>query len=370
MVRPEDKQQMRQALIAALALSALMPLQAICGSVTVRPGDTLSDIADRYGVSVGTLMRLNQLRDSNHVEVGQTLRLPGPRFTPGRGRHVVVSGDSLSAIASRYRVSERSLMAVNNLRDPNHVELGQTLRLPSNAVLPQSKRAQAPKTKPVPINASPNASSHTVARGQTLTQIAKAYEVSVASLVDINSLGDPNKVTVGTKLLLRRPAANTQPVLATQSVAEPVQTSQPAVSERTATPAAESSSKPATTATSTSNPASTTQPKPTTSVKPRTDKPTVVATASTKTTTSVAPKTADWRSYGPLKVDWGNWQTMAGSEVAPTLNADGQPLYIAVNCGARKINVTGANGSWKTWNEPQNGYEQDLVKDRCAGGTN
>ena len=163
MVRPEDKQQMRQALIAALALSALMPLQAICGSVTVRPGDTLSDIADRYGVSVGTLMRLNQLRDSNHVEVGQTLRLPGPRFTPGRGRHVVVRGDSLSAIASRYRVSERSLIAVNNLRDANHVELGQTLRLPSNAVLPQPKRAQAPKTKPVPINASPNASSHTVA---------------------------------------------------------------------------------------------------------------------------------------------------------------------------------------------------------------
>ena len=368
MVRPEDKQQMRQALIAALALSALMPLQAICGSVTVRPGDTLSDIADRYGVSVGTLMRLNQLRDSDHVEVGQTLRLPGPRFTPGRGRHVVVSGDSLSAIASRYRVSERSLIAVNNLRDANHVELGQTLRLPSNAVLPQPKRAQATKTKPVPINPSPNATSHTVARGQTLTQIAKAYEVSVTSLVDINSLGDPNKVTVGTKLLLRRPAETTQTPLATQSVAEPVQTSQPAVSEQTPTTAAESTSKPTatTTAASTSSPANAKKPKPTATVKPKTDKPTLVATASTKPTTSVAPKTADWRSYGPLKVDWGNWQTMAGSEVAPTLNADGQPLYIAVNCGARKINVTGANGSWKTWNDPQNGYEQDLVKDRCA----
>ena len=43
-----------------------------------------------------------------------------------------------------------------------------------------SRRAR-PQDKPVPINASPNASSHTVARGQTLTQIAKAYEVSVAS---------------------------------------------------------------------------------------------------------------------------------------------------------------------------------------------
>ena len=84
MVRPEDKQQMRQALIAALALSALMPLQAIGATVTVRAGDTLSDIADRYGVSVGTLMRINGLRDSNHVEIGQQLRLPGPTVTAGR----------------------------------------------------------------------------------------------------------------------------------------------------------------------------------------------------------------------------------------------------------------------------------------------
>ena len=95
-------------------------------------------------------------------------------------------------------------------------------------------------------------------------------------------------------------------------------------------------------------------------------KPTKLVTkASNKPATSVAPKQTDWRQYGPLKVDWSNWQTMAGSEVAPTLNANGKPLYIAVNCGANKINVTGANGAWKTWNAPEKTYEKDLVKDRC-----
>ena len=51
----------------------------------------------------------------------------------------------------------------------------------------------------------PGATQHTVAKGQTLTQIAKAYGLPVASLININQLGDPNKVEVGTTLYLRQP---------------------------------------------------------------------------------------------------------------------------------------------------------------------
>ena len=57
---------------------------------------------------------------------------------------------------------------------------------------------------------------------------------------------------------------------------------------------------------------------------------------------------------------------MAGSEVAPTLNGEGQSFYVAVNCSAKKINVTGANGMWKNWIAPQTEFERALVKDRCA----
>lgn len=364
---------MRRALFAALALSALMPLQALSGTVTVRSGDTLSDIADRYGVSVGSLMRLNGLRNSNHVEAGQRLRVPGPRVTAGAGRHTVARGESLSTIASRYRVSERDLITLNHLRDANHVEVGQRLRLPSNAVLPQPKAA---KTKPVPVNPVPNASSHTIARGQTLTQIAKAYEVPVASLVDINGLTDPNKVKVGTKLLLRQAPSEAATSLSTQSVIEPSPsnsnaTSNEAISTGVAPARDELTSARETASSSSVEEASITSATPNAAVQPATtaSKSDLIAKASTKPAASVAPNQADWRSYGPLKVDWSNWQTMAGSDVAPTLNADGKPLYIAVNCGARKINVTGANGAWKTWNAPQNNYEQDLVKDRCRQGS-
>ena len=320
---------MRRTLLALLALIALSPLPSGAANVTVRAGDTLSDIAARYGVSVGSLMRVNGLRDSNHVEAGQTLRLPSGAaagVTAGKGRHTVRSGDTLGAIALQYRVSERQLMALNGLASADHVEQGQTLKLPSNAVLPKPKTAAKPKLKPVPVKADPNATSHTVARGQTLTQIAKAYEIPVASLVSVNSIADPNQVTVGTKLMLR--ASETQP----QTAAVPETKAQP---------------RP--------------QPKPTAKAKP-----VITAKANTtKTEPAIQPNKAEWKTYGPLQVDWGNWQLMGGSEVAPTLNSDGQSLYVAVNCSAGKINVTGANGSWKTWIEPQSAFERDLLKDRC-----
>ena len=342
---------MQRALIAALAVSALMPIQALAGSVTVRSGDTLSEIAARYGVSIRTLVRLNDLRDSDYLYEGQRLRIPGSSVTAGQATHTVVRGDNLSGIASRYRVKERDLITLNQLRQADHIEVGQRLRLPSNAVLPKPARPRQ-----VPIKAEPNATRHTVARGQTLTQIARAYDVSVRDLVDLNSISNPNKVEVGTKLLLRRVPLTTKEPLPTQSVPE---TASPAVSlsttvkSRTETPIQATKPEPAATAT-----------KPV-SKEPKAKPTKLVAKASNKPATSVAPKQTDWRQYGPLKVDWSNWQTMAGSEVAPTLNANGKPLYIAVNCGANKINVTGANGAWKTWNAPEKTYEKDLVKDRC-----
>ena len=328
---------MRRTALAALLLTAWFPLSATAASVTVRSGETLSDIANRYRVSVGTLMRMNGIRNPDLVQAGSRLQVPGPTVTAGPGRHRVHSGETLSSIANRYQVRSRDLMALNNLRNANHVEVGQTLRLPSNAVMPR------PAFKPVAVTPIPGATEHTVAKGQTLTQIAKAYKLPVASLISINQLIDPNKVEVGTRLYLTDPSlqkpittqvqpATTKPV---QAKAEPVQTK--AVQTKTVQTKPVQAKKPVVKA------------KPVEAAKPK----------------QTLAKSADWRSYGPLQVDWGNWQAMGGSQVVPTLNAQGQALYLAVNCSAKKINATGADGSWKTWEAPKSRFEKDLVKDRC-----
>ena len=337
---------MRRTALAALLLTAWFPLAATAASVTVRSGETLSDIADRYGVSVGTLMRMNGIRNPDLVEAGSRLQVPGPTVTAGSGRHRVNSGETLSSIASQYRVSSRDLMALNNLRNANHVEVGQTLRLPSNAVMPR------PAFKPVAVTPIQGATEHTVAKGQTLTQIAKAYKLPVASLISINELTDPNKVEVGTRLYLTDPSfqapITAQPQQAkTERVAT---TSSPVV---TAKPRVQAKAKP--------EQIKAVQTKPVQAKKPVAKAKPVEAAKPQQT----LAKSADWRTYGPLQVDWGNWQAMGGSQVVPTLNAQGQALYLAVNCSAKKINATGADGSWKAWEAPKNRFEKDLVKDRC-----
>ena len=326
--------------LGVLVLTALLPLSATAATITVQSGETLSDIADRYGVSTRQLMRQNVLRNADHVEAGSRLEVPGPRVSAGPGRHRVQRGDTLDDIAARYRVSSRDLMLVNGLRDANHVELGQTLKLPSNAVIAQ------PKPKPAPIQVTPGAREHTVGRGQTLTQIARAYQLPVATLIDINAISNPNKVNVGTTLYLKSPeqpltissgASNSLTPNTTVVKAEPKLKFEPK-------PKAKPQPQPTSTATQAN-----TRSKPKASPQP----------------TTVVAKGADWRTYGPLQVDWANWQPMGGSQVVPSLNAEGQALYLAVNCDAGKLNVTGADGSWKTWSSPKSSFEKDLVKDRC-----
>ena len=321
---------MRLPSLAVLALTALFPLQSVAGTITVKPGETLSDIAARYNISLTKLMRMNDISNPDHVEIGSRLTVPGTNVQAGSGRHQVASGETLSGIASRYKVSPRDLMALNGLADADHVELGQTLRLPSSAVQP-TKRPKA-----APITVVPGASEHTVAKGQTLTQIARAYKIPVASLVSINQLADPNKVEIGTRLYLKSPSS--APV-----TTAPVTTSAAAVQNQ-----------PESTPTVVATPKPTTEPKATPKAK----------TSSGSSVTVIAKK-ADWRSYGPLQIDWANWQSMDGAHVVPTLNAQGQALYLAINCSAGKMNATGADGAWKTWSAPQSPFEKDLMKDRC-----
>ena len=98
--------------------------------------------------------------------------------------------------------------------------------------------------------------------------------------------------------------------------------------------------------------------------KPATTKP-ATAKPATSTVAARKPLGSDWRTYGPMQVDWANWQTMGGSFVAPSLGSDGKPHYLAINCGARKLNATSQSGQWKTWDAPQTDFEQQLVSDLC-----
>lgn len=116
---------------------------------TVRPGDTLSGIAARLGVSVGTLARANGITDPDRLLADERLAIPGTSSTtPGRV-HLVVSGDNLSTIARRYGVGVRALAAANDLDPARYLRLGARLIVPAAAV------AESPAGYPARLRASP-----------------------------------------------------------------------------------------------------------------------------------------------------------------------------------------------------------------------
>jgi LysM repeat protein len=104
------------------------------GLYTIRSGDTLSDIADRYDTTVARLVKVNRLPgNGNLIYAGETLKVPGAggaSSSSGGRSHLVVRGDTLSGIAVRYGVSQQALASANGIGRDNVVMLGATLRIP------------------------------------------------------------------------------------------------------------------------------------------------------------------------------------------------------------------------------------------------
>lgn len=118
------------------------------GSVTVRKGESLTQVARRTGVSVATLAGANGIADVDRIRAGQILRLvkagepervaaaplpplPSPVVVVGgNSRHRVVAGDNLARLARRFGTTVAELVAINKLKSPNLIREGQELEVP------------------------------------------------------------------------------------------------------------------------------------------------------------------------------------------------------------------------------------------------
>jgi LysM repeat protein len=124
---------------------------------TVRPGDTLFGIAVRFNVSVAAIMAANGLSNANLIFSGQQLRIPtGPGPVPvptnpppsSGGTYIVQPGDWLSKIAARFGVSVSAIMAANGITNPNRIFVGQRLIIPGAGGPPAPVPTTAPTTAP------------------------------------------------------------------------------------------------------------------------------------------------------------------------------------------------------------------------------
>jgi murein DD-endopeptidase MepM/ murein hydrolase activator NlpD len=92
----------------------------------VKEGETISTIAEQYGISTNTVLWANDLGVNSVIKPGSTLRI-----LPISGlEHKVTKGDSLGGIAQEYEIDEDVIIAYNKLSDDGTIEIGQTLVLP------------------------------------------------------------------------------------------------------------------------------------------------------------------------------------------------------------------------------------------------
>ncbi|EFI85178.1 muramidase family protein [Listeria grayi] len=192
---------------------------------TVVSGDNLSKIAAKYKVTVANLKSWNNLK-SDTIYVGQKLKVSKATSTPApkpsapkptapststAKTYTVVSGDNLSKIAKKYKVTVANLKSWNSLKSDT-IYVGQKLKVSKVASAPASKPAASKPAAP----AASTAKTYTVVSGDNLSKIAKKYKVTVANLKSWNSLKS-DTIYVGQKLKVSKATSSTASKASTAS---------------------------------------------------------------------------------------------------------------------------------------------------------
>lgn len=190
-------------------LSSSLGTGALANTYQVQKGDTLTKIAKNHNTSVAEIKTLNKLASDN-IFINQTLKVaaspvaPTPAVKPAPPKvvkpttteYTVVSGDSLSKIASKHNITLSDLMKWNHL-DHYVIFPGQKLKVKSVAAV-QTK--PEPVKTPQPTKPS-NLSEYIVQKGDTLGHISTQFNLTVEDLKSLNKLNS-NLIYVGQKLAI------------------------------------------------------------------------------------------------------------------------------------------------------------------------
>lgn len=144
---------------------------------TVKKGDSLWLIANKYGTTVDELKNENNLK-SNTLSIGQTLIIPEKKESTSKISYVVKKGDSLWLIANKYDTTVEKIKSTNNLKS-NTLSIGQVLVIPSSSEF----------------------ITYTVKKGDSLWLIANKYNTTVDNIKKLNNLSS-NNLQINQKLIL------------------------------------------------------------------------------------------------------------------------------------------------------------------------
>ncbi|OIL89814.1 peptidoglycan-binding protein [Oenococcus oeni] len=172
-------------------------------SYTVASGDTLTSIAKAYGTTVSAIATANNISNPDYIYVGEVLTIGSSTSTSTSSTsssstssssksYTVASGDTLTSIAKAYGTTVSAIATANNISNPDYIYVGEVLTIGSSTSTSTSSTSSS--------STSSSSKSYTVASGDTLTSIAKAYGVSISTLAKLNNISNTNLIYAGTTL--------------------------------------------------------------------------------------------------------------------------------------------------------------------------
>ncbi|MBK1827409.1 LysM peptidoglycan-binding domain-containing protein [Haloferula rosea] len=181
----------------------------------VKAGETLSGIAKKHGLKTSELVKCNQLKNAEVIQIGQRLKLPLAASQPDaapvkpttddlvvRGTHKVKQGETFYSIAKTYGLSVKALGSANPSVNPRALRVGQELQLvarraesssTSSSPAPVESAEEAPQDlggSQTILNKRPTVRRVPITEQITLQQFADQYDMDIARLKRLNGLSD------------------------------------------------------------------------------------------------------------------------------------------------------------------------------------
>lgn len=183
-------------------------IQTVPSQHKVKAGESLASIADKNNTTPQSIRQVNHLA-SNSIHSGMVLKMPTPQKTVSAQfgaktvnnlasvqTYVVKPGDTFWNIAQKFSVSVNDIANWNKITPRSALVLGQKLTIKAPR---QQAEAVAPKAV-VSSSAGMRSISYTVKQGETLAQISRKFNVSIADLRKWNPLAINSSLTPGKKL--------------------------------------------------------------------------------------------------------------------------------------------------------------------------
>ena len=177
---------------------------------TIKKGETLYTIAHMNHTTISEVRELNGLKKGEMLKLGQVLTVPQDTYVLPKDAHLtpkepveytIASGDTLYSVAHRYHTTIAEVQKLNGLKKGERLSIGRVLRVPRDTYIPQSEsHSKHVKLAKKRVKKATKIALHTVKRGDTISEIAQKYHLSIAEVRTLNKMQKGQLIKVGEKL--------------------------------------------------------------------------------------------------------------------------------------------------------------------------